>query len=91
VSLSRTAVGTLTNDGGLGRNGQIRTAVTEAAETAAGSTASVVAVAPIGITTYDANGDRRRRRCPCGVATADVDVMMMMVGERGGKATARCR
>jgi hypothetical protein len=45
-----------------------------------GSTASVVAVAPIGITTYDANGDRRRRRCPCGVATADVDVMMRVKG-----------
>ncbi len=52
----------------------------------------VVAAAPVGITTYDANGDRRRRRCPRGVAT-DVDVMMTMAGERGGRgdgeATAR--
>jgi hypothetical protein len=54
-----------------------------------GRTASVVAAAPVGITTYDADGDRRRRRCPCGVATADV--MMTMVGEMGGKATARRR
>jgi regulator of protease activity HflC (stomatin/prohibitin superfamily) len=49
-----------------------------------------VAAAPVGITTYDADGDRRRRRCPRGAAT-DVDVMMTMVGERGGEATARRR
>jgi hypothetical protein len=47
----------------------------------------VVAAAPVGITTYDADGDRHRRRCPRGAATADV--MMTMVGERGGEATAR--
>jgi hypothetical protein len=63
--------------------------VTEAAETAAGRTASVVAAAPVGITTYDADGDRRRRHCPRGAATADV--MMTMAGERGGEATARRR
>jgi hypothetical protein len=54
----------------------------------------VVAAAPVGITTYDADGDRRRRRCPRGAAT-DVDVMMTMAGERGGRgdgeATARRR
>ena len=61
----------------------------EAAETAAGRTASVVAAALVGITTYDADGNRRRRRCPCGVVTADV--MMTMVGKRGGEATARRR
>ncbi len=55
----------------------------------AGRTASVVAAAPVGITTYDADGDRRRCRCPCGAATADV--MMTMVGERGSEATARPR
>ena len=49
----------------------------------------MVAAAPVGITTYDADGDRRRRRCPRGAATADV--MMTMVGERGGEATARRR
>jgi len=54
---------------------------------AAGGMASVVAAAPVGITTYDANGDHRRRRCPRGVATADV--MMTMAGERVGEATAR--
>jgi hypothetical protein len=57
---------------------------------AVGRTALVVAAAPVGITTYNADGDRRCRRCPCGVAT-DVDVMMTMAGERGGKATARQR
>ena len=41
-------------------HGHIWTAVTEAAETAAGRTASVVAAAPVGITTHDADGDRRR-------------------------------
>jgi hypothetical protein len=55
----------------------------EAAETAAGRTALVVAAAPVGIMTYDADGDRRRRRCPRGVAT--VDVMMTMAGKRGAK------
>jgi hypothetical protein len=55
---------------------------------AAGRTASVVAAAPVGITTYDADGDRRRRRCPRGAAT-DVDVMMTMAGKRGGEAMAR--
>ena len=49
----------------------------------------VVAAAPVGITTYDADGDRRCRRCPRGAATADVDVMIMMAGERGGEAMAR--
>jgi len=53
------------------RDGHIRTAATEAAEMAAGRTASVVAAAPVGITIYDASGDRRRRRCPRGAATAD--------------------
>ena len=43
------------------RDGHIRTAATEAAETVTGRTASVVAAAPVGITTYDADGDRRRR------------------------------
>ena len=48
----------------------------------------MVAAAPIEITmTYDTNGDYRGRRYPCGAATADV--MMTMVGEKGGKATAR--
>jgi hypothetical protein len=55
-----------------------------------GGSGSVVAAAPVGITTYDADGDRRCRRCPRGAAT-DVDVMMMMAGERGGEATARRR
>ena len=55
----------------------------EAAEKAAGRTASVVAAAPVGITTYDANGDRRRHRCPRGAATADV--MMTMAGDRGAR------
>ncbi len=49
----------------------------------------MVAAALVGITTYDADGDRRRRRCPCGAATADV--MMTMAGERGGEVTARRR
>ena len=47
----------------------------------------MVAAALVGITTYDADGDRRRRRCPCGAATDDV--MMTMAGEKGGEATAR--
>jgi hypothetical protein len=51
--------------------------------------ASVVAAAPVGITIYDADGDRCCRCRPCGAAR--VDVMMMMVGERGDKATARQR
>jgi hypothetical protein len=55
----------------------------------AGRTASVVAAAPVGIRTYDADGDRRRHRCPRGAATADV--MMTMAGKRGGEATARQR
>jgi hypothetical protein len=65
----------------------------EAAEMAVGRTASVMTAVPVGITTYDADGNRRRRRrrCPRGAATADVDVMMTMVGEMGGKATARQR
>ena len=50
---------------------------------------SVVAAAPIGTTTYDANGDHHRRHCPCGAATADL--MMMMAGKREGEATARRR
>ena len=49
---------------------------TEAAETAAGKMALVVAAAPVEITTYYADGDRRHRRCPRGAATAEVDVMM---------------
>ena len=53
----------------------------------AGRTASIVAAAPVGITTYDANGDRRRRCCPREAATADV--MMTMAGKRGGEAMAR--
>ena len=61
--------------------------MTEAAEMAAGRTALVVAAALVGITTYDADGDRRCRRCPRGSATADV--MMMMSGKRGGEAMAR--
>ena len=51
----------------------------------------MVAAAPVGIMTYDADGDHRRRRCPRGAATAEVDVMMTMAGERGGEATARRR
>ena len=51
--------------------------------------APVVAAAPVGITTYDADGDRRCRRCPRGAAMADV--MMTMAGERGGEAMARQR
>ena len=54
---------------------------------AAGRTALVVAAAPVGITTYDADGDRRRRRCPLRAETADM--MMTMASKRGGKATAR--
>jgi hypothetical protein len=50
---------------------------------------SVVAAAPVGITTYDADGDHRRRRCPRGAATADVT--MTMAGERGGEAMATVR
>ena len=56
---------------------------------AAGRAASVVAAPPVGITAYDADGDRRRRRCPRGAAI--VDVMMTMAGERGGEVTARRR
>jgi hypothetical protein len=52
----------------------------EAAEMAEGRTVSVVAAAPVGITTHDADGDRRRRRCPRGAATADV-----IAGERGAR------
>ena len=52
---------------------------------AVGKTVSVVAAAPVGITTYDADGDRHHRCCPRGAATADV--IMTMAGERGGKAT----
>jgi hypothetical protein len=48
---------------------------------AAGRMASVVAAAPVGITTYNANGDRRRCCCLRGEATTDV--MMMMVGKWG--------
>ncbi len=66
-------------------DGHIQTAATEAAEMAAGRTALVVAAEPIGITTYDADGDHRRRRCPRGAATADV--MMTMACEKRGKAT----
>ena len=73
----------------LSRDGHIRTAATKAAETSAGKTVSVVAAAPVGITTYDANGDHRRRRCPRGAATADVT--MTMAGERGGEAMATVR
>ena len=47
----------------------------------------MVAAAPVGITAYYADGDRRRRHCPRGAAM--VDVMMTMVGERGGEVTAR--
>jgi hypothetical protein len=50
-------------------------------------TASVVAAAPVEITTYDADGDRRCHRCPRGAATADG--MMTMAGERGGKVMVR--
>ena len=53
----------------------------------AGRAASVVAAAPVGITAYDADGDRRRRRCPRGAAMGDV--MMTMAGKRGGEVTAR--
>ncbi len=45
----------------------------------------MVAAAPVGITTCDADGEFRRRRCPRGAATAEVDVMMTMAGERGGR------
>jgi len=45
--------------------------------------ASVVVAAPVGITTYDADGDRHHRHCPRGAATADV--MMTMAGERGAR------
>ena len=69
------------------RSGHIRTAATEAGETAAGRMALVVAAAPIGVTTYDADGDRCHCCCPRGAATADV--MMTMAGKRGGEATAR--
>ena len=59
----------------------------QAVEAAAGRTALVVAVAPIGIMTQDADGDRRCQPRPCGAATADA--MMTMAGERGDEATAR--
>jgi len=48
-----------------------------------GTMALVVAAAPIGITTYDADGDHRCHRCPPGVVTADV--MMTMAGEWGAR------
>ena len=47
------------------------------------------AAAPVGIKTYDADGNCRRRRCPCGLAMADV--MTTMAGKREGEATARRR
>ena len=50
---------------------------------------SVVAAAPVGIMTYDADGDNRCRCCPRGTATADV--MMTMAGKRGGEAMERRR
>ena len=59
----------------------------EAGETAAGRTASVVAAAPVGIRTYDADDDRHHHCCPHGAAM--LDVMMTMAGERGGEAMAR--
>ena len=71
------------------RDGHMRTAATEAAGTAAGRMASVVAAAQVGITIYDADDDRRRRCCPRGAAMADVK--MTMVGERGGDETSRQR
>ena len=52
-----------------------------------GSTVLVVAAAPIGITTYDTNGDHSRRRYPRGAAMADV--MMTMAGEKEGEAKVR--
>jgi len=55
----------------------------------AGRRALVVAAAPVGIMTYDADGDRRRRCCPRAASTSDV--LMTMAGERGGEATARRR
>jgi hypothetical protein len=61
----------------------------EAAEMAVGKMASVMTAVPVGITTYNADGNCRRRRCPRGAATADV--MMTMAGERGGEAMARRR
>ena len=48
---------------------------------AAGRTVSVVAAALVEITTYNADGDRRRHRCPRGEATANV--MMTMEGKWG--------
>ena len=61
-----------------------------------GRMALVVAAAPIGITTYDADGDHRCRCCPRGAVKADV--MMTMAGKWGarrrrgdGEATARRR
>jgi hypothetical protein len=56
---------------------------------AVGKMASVMTAVPVGITTYNADGNCRRRRCPRGAATADVDVMMTMAGEMGGKAMMR--
>ena len=61
----------------------------EVGEMGAGRTALVVAAAPVGIMTYDADGDHRHRRCPCGAATAGV--MMTMAGKRGGEVKARRR
>ena len=66
-------------------DGHIRTAATEAAETAAGRTALVVAAEPIGITTYDADGDHRRRRCPCGAAAKRGDGEATTKHRRGNK------
>jgi hypothetical protein len=56
---------------------------------AAGRTALVVAAEPIGIMTYNADGNHRCRCCPCGEATADV--MMTMADKKGGEAMARRR
>jgi len=57
-------------------------------EAAVGRTALVVAAAPIGIPTHNANGNCRRRPRPRGGA-ATVDAMMMTAGERGDWAMAR--
>ena len=63
--------------------------MTEAVEMVAGRTMLVVAAAPIGIMTYDADGDHHHRRCHCGVVTADV--MMTMAGKMGDEMTVRRR
>ena len=64
---------------------------TEAVETATGRTVLVVAAAPIGITTYNANGDPRRCRCPD--SRRDDDDVGRKVGVKRGrgdyKATTR--